>query len=411
MLKRNKNLQFILAAATLLLPTTLSAQLNSPGHFAQESPSMNRSVRALGMGNAFIAVDGNVYSPFYNPAGLNDIEKGRFNILSPTMEVSSSAFGLVSDVRDLVDDIDAANSDSQKVDALDNFVKARFGEFNHLRAALNIINYTRHNFAAGALLEERLTLSFRDQALPKFEVRDITDLVFYASVSHNWWEKLLQAGVTVKPAIRSAVNEAINSATAVNDEVDDVFQTLLFPHLGISFDLGLKSDLSFPGLMKSDSYKRLHEYLKPAVALTWQDIGNTPFKWNLRDTDGNEDGVENPAKFVNAVASSPVDSEQSISVGAKVSPKLAILDTNFALDVRDLNQDKDFFTKLNIGAEVKFPKILALRAGLSQGYLAAGIGVDLWIVNVDFATYAEEVGQFSREDGNRRYALSLNMGI
>jgi hypothetical protein len=57
------------------------------------------------------------------------------------------------------------------------------------------------------------------------------------------------------------------------------------------------------------------------------------------------------------------------------------------------------------------PKILSLRVGVSQGYFAGGVGIDLWIAKLDLATYAEEVGVFGGQDNNRRYAASLNFGI
>jgi hypothetical protein len=393
------------------LPQSALAFLNVPGQFAQESPAIGRSVRALGMGNAFIAVDGGPHSPFYNPAGLNDVTEGSFAMLSPSLEVSSGSLGLIGDIKDLVDDLDNAPTDADQVGVLDQFVASRFGEFNNARLQLQIVNYTRHNFAAGAFLEERINLAFRDQSLPRFDALNITDLVFYVGLAHNWYDKLLQVGGTFKPIIRSSLNERINATTAMNDEVDDVFHTLIFPHLGFGLDLGLKSDLSFPGLMRKEGFKRLHGYLKPAVGLTWQDIGNTVFNTELRSTDGNESGVEDPTKFANAVSDSPVDNESSVSLGAKVSPTFGVVETNIALDFRDLNQDSEFISKTHFGVEAIITKMLALRAGLKQGYLAAGFGLNLWIVGIDFATYAEEVGIFGSQDGNRRYAVTLNFGI
>ncbi len=401
---------FAVAIFMLFVALPAMAQLNTLGNFSQESPAINRSVRALGMGNAFIALPGDRDAPFYNPAGLNDLDKdGKFQFLNPTFEFSENFGSLVGDVTDLIDDLDAANSDAESIAALDAFVTPRFGQFNNVRAALSLVNYTARNFAVGAIVEERITFAFRDQSFPSFDVRNITDVIFYTALAHNFWEKRLQVGLTVKPIVRSSVNERMDSATAINDEVDDTFETLLFPHLGFGFDLGMKSDLKFPFLMKKDFYKRMHRILQPSFAVTWQDIGNTPFKIDLRDP--SKAKGEDPVKLAAAASREPVRNEQSVSIGVASRPKIGMFDTAFAIDLRDLNRDGDFMSKFHIGTEVKFPMIVALRLGLSQGYIAGGVGLDLMIFSFDFATYAEEVGIFGRKDGNRMYALRLNFGI
>jgi hypothetical protein len=402
----------LMAAALfgLMLPSAY-AQFNSGGEFAPQSPNVYRSTRALGMGNAYIALDGSTDSPFHNPAGLNDVEKWSLTLMSPSFEFSSSSLGLFADVADLVDDIDAAQSDSETIDALDQFVASRFGEFTHSRFGINLVSYVQKNFAAGVLLEERVTFAFRDQSLPKFDVQNITDLIFYVSGSYNWWEKLVQVGATVRPTIRTSIQERVTTATALNDELDDVFRTLLYPHLGFGIDLGFKSDLSIPQLMEYSFYKRWHEFLQPAYAMTIHNLGTTAYEIDLKSPSATEKGVEKINKFNNAVNDEPVDDEMTFNVGMKVSPKIAFLDTNFALDFRDLNRDGSVVRKLNFGAEVIFPVIVSVRTGLNHGYFAAGLGFDLKVVNIDFATYGEEVGVFERQQSDRRYAITLKFAI
>ena len=67
-----------------------------------------------------------------------------------------------------------------------------------------------------------------------------------------------------------------------------------------------------------------------------------------------------------------------------------------------------FLKKVNFGVEAPIGR-LALRAGLNQGYLSAGFGVNLYAARIDFATYAEETGDATRQ-GSRRYALSAAIG-
>src|ERR1043166_3943902 len=100
---------------TFLVWMLLSSPLWAQSEFSSESPSLNRKVRNLGMGNVGVALRGtHDSSPFYNPAGLNDLEKGRLQFFSITGDASKSAISLVKDVINLKDDIDNAADDSAK---------------------------------------------------------------------------------------------------------------------------------------------------------------------------------------------------------------------------------------------------------------------------------------------------------
>ncbi len=60
--------------------------------------------------------------------------------------------------------------------------------------------------------------------------------------------------------------------------------------------------------------------------------------------------------------------------------------------------EKSFWSILHLGTEVKFFDILSLRGGFSSGYLTAGFGLDLWIVELNAAIYSQEVGRQAGDD-------------
>ena len=51
-----------------------------------------------------------------------------------------------------------------------------------------------------------------------------------------------------------------------------------------------------------------------------------------------------------------------------------------------------FLTRLNAGAELELLNMLSLRGGLRGGYLTAGVGLDLFVFEVNAAVWAEETG-------------------
>lgn len=362
------------------------------GNFPNETPSLNRKVRNLGMGNVGVAIRGTHDSaPFYNPAGLNDLEKGRFQFFSPTVEMSKSAIDLVSDVKDLLSDLEDADGSADKTRVFNEFGFKNSGEFRRMRFALDVFNYARKNFAAGVLIDERFDLAVREfGSNPQLNVRNLGDAAFYVAGATDFWDKMVQVGVTVKPTVRFAINEAdeVVDYSDIQDGSDgdpllkDQFSNIKDRRFGLGVDLGLKSNLALPAWKDASWYKAV----APAVGVTWQDIGSPDF--------GRAPG-----------------NAQSMNVGAAIHPDLWKIKNTIGLDVRELNRDRDFVSKLHFGVESKLPWILALRAGLSQGYVTGGATMDLWFVKLDGAIYYEEVGIYGKNQGNLRWAANLSFNI
>ncbi len=373
----------------LLISSTAFAQSALP----QDEPTLNRKVRNLGMGNVGIAIHGTGdSSPFYNPAGLNDLTESRIQFMTMTFEAAASSIGMIGDVIDLKNNVNKATDDAGRVAALNQFIQEHSGQFQHMRWALDLVNYAKKNFAIGLVMDERLDLSFRDQSFPHFDIRNLGDVSVFLSGSHDFWDKLLQVGLTLRPTVRFSMdqaNEQITYADVVTKDpngdpiLKDELEKIKDRRFGLGVDVGLKSDLSrftwIPGF----------GYLKPAVGVTWQDIGSPEF-------------------------SGGAPNRQSVGVGIAVFPDVWKLKNTVSFDVRDLNYSRDFITRTHFGAEseLRWKKLaLALRAGLLQGYVTAGLTADFWFMKLDGAYYNEEVGIKTRENGSKRYAVTLSFNI
>lgn len=71
------------------------------------------------------------------------------------------------------------------------------------------------------------------------------------------------------------------------------------------------------------------------------------------------------------------------SIFAEVSDALAVIeDTN------------EVWSNLHAGAELKLLNFIALRAGLNQGYISIGAGLDVLFLHLDAAIFTEEVGLY-----------------
>ncbi len=70
-----------------------------------------------------------------------------------------------------------------------------------------------------------------------------------------------------------------------------------------------------------------------------------------------------------------------------------------------------FIYHLNAGVEFHILSFLDLRAGLSQGYLSVGLGLNLWVLRLDMAYYVKEFGEYAGENGIDGFTVRFNIGF
>jgi hypothetical protein len=76
-----------------------------------------------------------------------------------------------------------------------------------------------------------------------------------------------------------------------------------------------------------------------------------------------------------------------------------------------MGEDDDVGKRIHLGLEYSLTKIVSLRAGVNQGYLTYGLGADTKKVQFDLLSYAEEVGNHSGQQKDRRYLLRFGVAF
>jgi hypothetical protein len=131
-------------------------------------------------------------------------------------------------------------------------------------------------------------------------------------------------------------------------------------------------------------------------------FSNFSFK-PIKDSSGNP----SPANL-------PTQQPRTFNLGvAALKPTNGVLrDSTLALEFTDLgnNTNGSIYRTIHLGGETHLG-ILAGRLGINQGYLCAGLGLDLKFVTLDVATYGEEMSLNSGGYEDRRYALRLAFQI
>lgn len=337
----------------LLLLTTIST--------TAQAADIGLSVRALGMGNAYTAVVDNGDSIFYNPAGLAKWNGFNWTILDPT-------FGLNS-----VDSYDNFQGFADDDDDISGIMNDLYGEQVTLyTGAKSLMSIGGFAFGAYGVLDSNFLVN--NPVYPNIESSYRMDYAFVAAWGLNLVPKFLDIGVQTRRVSRQGGQIPIGVSSIATLDADTIQDQLNRKGIGYAFDWG--ATLTFPGA------------LKPTIAFSWRDMGDTTFKASG-----------------SALAPQAVRQEQIIGLGLNYESLL--LDIRPTIDYRFLNNsDIQMGKKLNLGLELSFP-ILDLRAGFQQGYLSYGAGFDIWMFRLDVASYGVELGEYPGQLEDRRYMLQM----
>ncbi len=365
----------ICLAASSLLAAPLPQEKT---HFTNTTPTLYRGVRPLGMGNAFLAMKGSdPYAIYYNPAAIwdykNNITWSTGLLPFPPTEMSYSTIGLISDISNFKDDLDAAAGTSAKIDVFNDFINKHIGEFNETELRLPVIAAFSKYFYVGAIVEGESALSFRNRAFTNFELKSTVYGGLTLGSAYGLFDDLLELGVAVNVLYALQNERVITTGDILANNFDDYKLDNWSRGLGIGADVGVKFQIPDFGVDIIDT-------LKPTLAVTYQNIGNTKFRWMKHN-------------------GAPESIQQSVSAGIGISPLIGVMETNVLVDFREINVREDFLLKLNAGAEVKFPFVWgtpSFRVGANQGYPAFGAGIKLWKMTWNAAYYGRELGQYTR---------------
>ncbi len=341
---------------------------------AKPYPSFFRGVRPLGMGNAFIAVADDENALFYNPAGLSKTSMLNVGIFNPVFGISDKMIDLISDAQDI---------DMDDTGEVADLLRKYIGEHQHLTVAL--YPYVGFNVAnvgvmVAGLGQGTINMDIRNPVWPEAHVDMITDYGMLGGAGLKLpFERLvgLRAGAALKFISRQSLSEVYTATDLANPNFSDRLDDDLVSGSGVSLDLGAIYTLPFVPVVDT------------SVALVIQNIP----EMDMGDAE---------------------DIKTQYHLGLGFEKSFKVIKLIGAFDYRDITgnigEDDDIGKRLHLGAEVKLPMILAVRAGFNQGYLSAGTTIDIWVIKFDFATYAEEVGAYAGQRMDRRYAFQFTIG-
>ena len=418
--------RFLVCAATLLalfLLTFLAPPARGQS-YSQTARAFVQEPAALGMGDAGVAFPTETTAFFYNPAHLTAAAspKPRVQILGVRGALSTNLFEQVAFYRDDLEpaiDRGFGNLEDDELEALYDEAR-RLGRRRAFAGADVLLpNVTMRlgplGVGAGLFAHSLVRYRFEDAGAgaPAVNFAAQGDLTGLASGA---WDLSplsaggLSLGLTAKVA-RRYLSVKDKSLDAIDEDED--IHLLKADALGLDVGFRYTVDLPLPG--------RLH------AGLAVFDAASTGFDYaydrtlveNGRDETSGAAAQEETRLIAQeeALANERYALHPSYRAGlAYTAPSFLGLfgETGLALDYLGYKQprvEQSFLAHLRLGMQVRVGRLLAVRAGLSQGYPTAGAGLELGFARLDYAFYGFEEGRLPGQVPSYNHTLRLAFGL
>ena len=323
--------------------------------------------RCLAMGGTCSSHVKGSQGMFFNAATLARVEGFDFTLFQATASVSKDAESYVNAVQNNSDN-KMTPSDLQKLygKTITADVSARSG------VALPY-------FGMGAYSTNYLTETFNNPAYPTFNLNYISDYGYMIAAAVPLGDKT-SFGITGRSAKRWGGNKDIDISSLTNSSNKDVIDQN-FPDHGA----GVAVDLSFITTLD-------HTQLKPTFSIVWLDVGQTQYKKYAGEQDP-------PAQADNLI------------LGTSIEHEFLFTDFTHSLEYQYIRTNgEDLGKKLHFGTEASLG-LIDLRAGVSQGYLTYGVGLDLFFLQIDATAFTSEMGSYAGQSRNDRYQVGLTLNL
>ncbi|WII71486.1 hypothetical protein QJS83_13535 [Bdellovibrio sp. 22V] len=354
---------------------------------AQETVSFTvhhfyQSVRALGMGDAFVAINNDESSFYYNPASLYFSDQKSVS-LSLDLGASPDTVDFVNDINDIQS---SSGSETDKQGELIDLLTRNYGNTYTVRTKLFEVLWNREDWAFGFIpLDTTVEATLHQQVGPAVNTTIFGDTSITAAKGGEWTGLLpgtLGWGVSGKIVNRLYFSEAVSaSELAANENVisrEDISEGYTF-----DFDAGL-----LWALPESEQ--------GATVGLVIRNILNLGFK--------NSFGLIQTANEID-----PEPLHRVVDVGYSMNlPAWGEWQGRWAFDARDIGHPNINWKKMtHLGVEIERPFLeestFAVRAGFGELLWSAGFTARFGFFSWDFATYAENVGTLEIDQDSRLY--------
>lgn len=355
-----------------------------------------QSLRALGMGDAFVAVANDYSGMFYNPASLARRDDGQINMYID--------FAASQDIGTFLQDVEKAGSNPNSEDAIMDVLQSAYGKNYSLRASLPNGVWVRPGWGIGIIpLDFSANLSLHQSLGPSVNATIISDtIVAYGWAKDYYWidQGRTSAGITFKGINRGYFNELVAAVDLAADP-NLIKPTDFSEGMTVDADVGLL----FTPEMPTEGFFSVFRLAKPTFGAVVRNVFDYGFKNDL-NLYNKEKNTSEPEKLY-----------RRIDLGSRWEyPELLIFGGRGVMDIRDILHPQFSLKKgLHLGFEFDWRMFSwwkgQYRVGLNQGYLTAGLSALFTVFNLDLVTYSDDVGTRNNPRENRKWEIRMNVDI
>ncbi len=324
------------------------------------------SVRAQGMGGAYVSVVNDADALFYNPAGLASQTRFSWTVLDP--HAGANGIADIQKLQRL-----AGSNSADTTAALQQLIGKRVWIEAGAKSAIVI-----PGFAIAGFVNSQSGIYVSNPANTTLTLNYFFDYGLAAGGGFELVPGFWKFGLSARRMNRTGTSLPIGAATLASMDMNALQAELKRRGTGYGADIG--STFTLPGPSS------------PSLSIVYRNAGVTTFT--------HEEGAGAPP---------PIDPE--IVIGGSMKFAGGFADITPAIDFRYANRsDIDVGKKIHLGVELSMP-LIDIRAGLNQGYYTAGVGLNLGLMRIDAATYGVELGAYPGQFEDRRYVAQVKFEL
>ena len=385
-----------IVSLALLCATTSLMAMQSEHAYLYKDP------RIMGMGGANVAVGSYSTSVFSNPAGLVNIKKDHGMVV----DLLGIGISLTSQVQDLIDDIDTAETDADTVDVLSKYNGEHFhiGVDNYTSVSKNSDAFA---WTVGLLAASDINLMPHSNgsttgSLLETSSRAYGGVVLGAAKEYNTEYGRVDVGMSLKYITLQSYEGTLGISDLTGDDVNDAMQEKFEKTAsGFGVDLGVNYHI-FEG-----------SAWNPVIGVSVLNIGSM----SMDDYYGGQPMTAN--------------------IGISVTPEVSFIDKLvIALDYVDIfnanytriydynaidnsvtysdYEEADMIKRVRFGMGLGLIDSsylsTTLNIGMYQGAYTAGLDLQLTLLKLNVATYEEQIGTGGVDITDRRYMAQIGIG-
>lgn len=357
------------------------------------------SPRALGMGNAYVAVANDYAAIFYNPAGLAFRESGEMNFAFS----GHASAGFTSFSKDISDASSTQGTETQKNAAMMAAIQKQYGNVFGVRIAPMEGAWVRPKWGIAFIpADVTLELSPANPLIINTTAYIDTTLAFsYADTIKSIETAKVSWGLTGKFINRGYFGKSVSAFELAADS-NFVKTSDMKEGYFLDADLGFMYHPHIP----DEGWYSVLRLARPTFGLAVRNLLDSGSMGTLKLLNKSATTSDKPEKLYRV-----------IDIGSRWEyPEVFIFSGRGVLDIRDIMHPNFTVKKgLHLGFEFDWTMTSwwrgSYRFGMSQGYLTAGLSAMFSVFNLDLVTYSEDVGPSTGSTENRMYMMKANINF